>query len=376
MPPETSAETPVAQTAAPAAPVKNIPSTSEVIERIVAAAAKDDAGEAVQPAEPAAAKPGAKADAKAKVKIELDKPKPDAKQEPEPEAVREKARYHLQHGDVAKAIETAFGPLEGIALPDDVREALGRKLGVGSAKWEQLRRHEQSVKRQLAAKEQEVQTLVQRTLKEFEPFHLGRQAFEAGDLEGALKHAFGVKDLADFQRKVIAQSLDRNPEVEAVKAELERERQERKQFEQRLQQEREQAEENREIQAYVEQLGADLAASDDPKIAEYAKRPRFVQRVFEILRENYDPRTNTSVPVGHAAQAARDEVRALLSEWEHTGGNSAQGVQAAALPEQPPRQRGRNLKHTHAAEANSAPRQLTREERIKKYEKLMAEATD
>ncbi len=376
MPPETAAESPVVETTAPVvAPAKNIPNSSEVIGRIVAAAAKDDA-EATEAAPKVQSKASKKPDPKA-VKIELDKPEVEAKAEPEPEAAREKARYHLQHGDVAKAIDAAFGNLEGIAIPDEVREALARKLGVDSRGWEKFRKHAQTTKRQLAAKEAEVSQLVQRTLKEFEPFHLGRQAYEAGDFETAFKHAFG-DDLADFQRKVIAQRVGKNPEVEAVKAELERERQARQDFERRLKDERTQAEATQEIRAYVAQLGSDLAESEDPRIREYSRRPRFVGRVFEILRDNYDPATNTSVPFEHAAAAARDEVLALLNEWEYSGASPAKADQASALPEQPPqaRARVRNLKHASAAEATSSPRRLSREERIAKYTKLMAQAQD
>ncbi|MEI9950808.1 MAG: hypothetical protein WDO74_17965 [Pseudomonadota bacterium] len=374
MPPDLAPETPAIETTA-VAPAKNIPNSSEVIGRIVAAAAKDEA-EASDPVPKVETKASKKADPKA-VKIDLDKPEAEAKPEPEPEVAREKARYHLQHGDVAKAIETAFGNLEGIAIPDDVREALARKLGVDSRGWEKFRKHEQATKRQLAAKEAEVSQLVQRTLKEFEPFHLGRQAYEAGDYETAFKHAFG-EDLADFQRKIISQRVGKNPEVEAVKAELERERQARQDFERRLQDERTQAEATHEIRAYVAQLGADLAESEDAHIREYSKRPRFVGRVFEILRDNYDSRTNTSIPFEHAAAAARDEVLALLNEWEYSGGSPAKADQASALPEQPPlaRARVRNLKHASAAEATASPRKLSREERIAKYTKLMAQAHD
>ncbi len=380
MPPETVSETPVVETATPVAATKTLPNSSEVIERIVAAAAKSDAAAAEAPkaeAPKAEAKPKGKADPKS-VKIELDKPEAKTEPEAEPEGgARDKARYYLQHGDVAKAIDTAFGDLQGVAIPDDVREALARKLGVDSRGWEKFRKHEQATKRQLAAKEAEVSTLVQRTLKEFEPFHLGRQAYEAGDYEAAFKHAFG-DDLADFQRKVIAQRVGKNPEVEAVKAELERERQERRDFERRLHEERTQAQANQEIQQYVAQLGTDLANSEDQHVARYAQRPRFVQRVFEILQQNFDPRTNITIPTHLAAEQARDEVLGLLNEWEPSGGNPASSVQAAALPEQPPpaKARVRNLKQASAAEATSSPRQLSREERIAKYTKLMAQAQD
>jgi len=374
MPPEIASETPVENATSVAVPAKTIPNSSEVIERIVAAAAADEASEAKAPA---TVETKAKGDAKAKAKVKIELDKPEAKQAPEPEGARDKARYYLQHGDVAKAIDTAFGSLEGVAIPDDVREALARKLGVDSRGWEKFRKHEQATKRALAAKEAEVSTLVQRTLKEFEPFHLGRQAFEAGDLEAAIQHAFGV-DLNDFTRRVINGRTERNPEVEAVKAELERERQERRDFERRLHEERTQAEANREIQGFVAQLGTELADSEDQHVARYAQRPRFVQRVFEILQQNYDPRTNTTLPTHLAAEQARDEVLGLLSEWDPSGGNPAQSVQAAAMPEQPPpaKARVRNLKQASAAEATASPRQLTREERIAKYTKLMSQATD
>jgi len=385
MPPEDTAVVATETTAAPQGQPKDTAAqTAQLIAKYAAAAPQlDDAPEEVkaeikakpEPKPEAKAKPAAKAEPKPakidpkSIKLETE----PAKAEPEPDGnSREKARYYLQHGDVAKAIETALGDLTGLAVPDDVREALARKLGVKSDQWEKVRKYEKSVKQQFAQKEQHVSQLVEQVRREYEPLVTARQAYQAGDYEAAFKAAFG-EDIADFQRKAISQRISKNPEVEQVKALLERERQERLRDKQELELQRQKAAEEREVGRYMANLQTELTQSPDPTIAKYAERPRFIQRVFQIQAEHYNPTLDISIPINEAAEIARDEILNLINEWEYTGSDTAKSVQAAAPPEQPPpaKARGRNLRHTTAAEATSSPKKLTTEELIKKHARLM-----
>lgn len=377
MPPEESAV--VAPAAVAVAPAPAPDRGPDLIAKYVELDAKGKAAEAVaapkadaKPEPKAQAKPAPEAKAKIDpktIKLEADKPEP----EPDPAAVRERARYHLQHGDVAKAIDAAFGDLEGIALPDAVREALGRKLGVKSEQWEKIRKHEQSVKRHYAAKEQELSGIVDGLKRTYGPLHEARASYQKGDYDAAFKQAFG-EDAADFQRKLIGQRVAKNPEVEQLKVQLERERHERLADKQSLTDAQAKAEEQQAVNAYVANLQEQLTQSDDPRVAKYAQRPRFVNRVFEIQAAAYDRDTNTTMPLSKAAEQARDEVLGLISEWEpDTGASAGKADQASALPAIPERARarGRSLKHSQAAEATATPRKLSTQELIAKHSKLI-----
>lgn len=284
--------------------------------------------------------------------------------------LREKARYHLQHADVAKAIDAAFGDLSGLGagMADAVREALARKLGVGSKNWEQVRKFEARAKRELAAKEQHMVQVIDAVKRDYGPFHEARALYAAGDYEGAFKNAFG-EDVTDFQRKAIGQRIGRDPEVERLKAELAKDREERQreraEYDRAVQERTDQAQ----IQEYQGQLQTELSASDDPAIARYASRPQFVAEVFEILRANYDPRTGATVPVRVAAEHVRDQVFANLQQWQldHPG----QAKPAIAAPAKAVVRPVRTLKQTGAAEATGMPVKLSSEEIRLKHQRLI-----
>lgn len=305
--------------------------------------------------------------------------KPAVPVAPEPDAEASalaKARFHLQHGNVAKAIEAAFGELDGAAMANDVREALARKLGVGSKQWEEIRKFEQSARRKVAAREQELGAVVERLKAEYAPLHQARRAYEAGDYDAAFKAAFG-EDAADYQRKIISQRVGKNPEIEKLRAELETERAERTNRERAAEQTRLEAEEAAAVAGYIQDLGGQLAASEDPAVRKYAARPAFVQRVFAIQRANYNAQTNTTIPVHIAAEAARDEILKSLQQWqvddEPTGALPANAARASAPPVKPPvaKAPARALTQSRAAEANGKPNKETSAQVRERHQRLM-----
>lgn len=391
MPPEAAAAAVEVTTSAPSAPaVVELPSPSkskgpsldDAIAKAVAGVTHDEdepeEKPAAAPEKPKAKEPGKgkerlrrveKLEAKA---VEKAAEAPAAAPEPEGNAL-EKARYYLQHGDVAKAVDVAFGELKLDGLPDQVREALARKLGTSSAQWERLRKHEQSTKRAAAARESELRGIVSQLQQEYEPLHKARQAYQSNDFETAFKLAFG-EDAADFQRKVIGQRVGKNPEIEALKEEL-RKRDERAESEKRAAaEEAHRAEMVRAQTEYLGNLRTELAASEDADIARFAQKPAFAQRVFAVLRDNYDARTGTTVPVRVAAEHVRDQVFRELQEWGHgaPGAQPAQTVQAGAPPaKQPARAAVRTLKQTQAAEAVGTPAKRSSKEIMAHHQSLM-----
>jgi len=380
---ETSAA-PVAA-AAPAAAKQSgggIKSANEVIEKVLATLPSDPDDAEEEQSEKPAAKPAdkkprarrvenleAKAVEKAAAEAEPAAPPDDA-------AILAKAHYHLKHGDIAKFIDVVAGDFKLDGLADGVREALGRKLGVSSAQWEKLRKHEAGAKRALAAREQEVSGVIERLKAEYAPFHQARKAYEAGDYDAAFKAAFG-EDAAEYQRKVIGQRVGKNPEVEKLRAELEQERAERRQREQAEAEARAEAEQTRAVQDYLVNLQEQCAESEDQAIRKFSARPAFIQRIYAIQRASYDPRANTVMPLSHAAEMARDEILNSIKAWsvedEQTGATPANAARASALPAKPPvaKAPARALKQSQAAEATGAPVKLTPEQVRAKYQRMM-----
>jgi len=354
-----------------------IKSAAEVIEKVLANA-KDDAGESAPAAAKASGKdknaPGRRVEAleaKAVEKAAAVEAAPD-----DAAGALERARYHLQHGDLAKALDV-FGDLKslGEGMPDAVREALGRKLGVNSAQWERLRKFEAGAKRAVAAREQELSGIVQRLQAEYKPFHEARAAYEAGDYDAAFRAAFG-EDAADYQRKVIGQRVGKNPEVEKLRAELEAERSERRQREEQQEQARAESEQRQAVFDYLNDLQTQCSESDDPVVRKYAARPAYIQRIYQIQKQSYDVRANTVMPLSHAAEIARDEILNSLKEWrvdDETGINPATTARASVPPAKPPAAKApvRALKQSQAADTNGKPAKLSSEQVRAYHQRLM-----
>lgn len=328
--------------------------------------------EAGEPEGPKGKKPARRVEALAAKAVAAATEKPA-----EPEAapgVNEKALYHLRHGNVAKAIDAAFGDLSalGPGLPDGVREALARSLGVGSKNWEQIRKFESKARRELAAKEQQVSQVVDAVKRDYAPFAQARALFEAGQYDEALAAAFGV-DSVEYQRKMISQRVGRDPEVERLKAELQRDRAERVREREQWEAQQRERSEQAQIADYQGRLQNELSVSEDPTIAHYAARPAFVAQVFEVLRANYDRDTNSTLPVHVAAEHVRDQIQASVQQWQlsHPGQAPAKSVQAAAMPAKPPVRPVRTLKQTGAAEATGAPVKLSSEDIRMKHQRII-----
>jgi len=295
----------------------------------------------------------------------------------------ERARHYLAHGDLAKALDV-FGDLKalGEGMPDAVREALGRKLGVNSAQWEKLRKFEAGAKRAVAAKEQELHGVIARLQTEYAPLHQARKLYESGDYDGAFTAAFG-EDAADYQRKLIGQRIGKNPEVEALRAELEAERAERKAREEAAEQSRAEAEQRAQIHDYLNETQRALGESDDPIVRKFASRPAFIQRVYQIQKSTYDARANTVMPMHIAAEHARDEILNSVKAWsidddDPTGVIPANAARASVPPAKPPvaKAPARTLKQSQSADSNGKPAKMNSEQVRAYHQRLMEQAGD
>jgi hypothetical protein len=358
--------------AAPAEPSGGgIKTAAEVIEKVLSAPEP-------KPGDKPAAKPSKPEPARRVEKLEAKSAEKAATEEAEPDdaAILAKAHYHLKHGDIAKFIDVVAGDFKLDGLADGVREALGRKLGVSSAQWEKLRKFEAGAKRQLQAREQELGSVVERLKAEYAPMAQARKLYQAQDYDAAFKAAFG-EDAADYQRKIIGQRVGKNPEIEALKAELERRDRVQAEKEQAAEQQRAEQEQRQQVFNYLTDLQTQCAESPDLAIRKFAHRPAFIQRIYAIQKESYDERANTVLPLSHAAEMARDEILNSIKAWsvedEETGVPPANAARASALPVKPPVAKApvRALKQSQAAEANGKPVKRTPAEVREYHQRLM-----
>lgn len=365
----TAAASGASEGAATESPGGGIKSAAEVIEKVLAqdAAAPDGKAPTKGKDEPGRRVEALEAKSVAKATEALAEPADDS-------GSVERARYHLQHGDVAKALEV-FGDLKslGESMPDAVREALGRKLGVNSAQWEKFRKVEAASKRALNARTAELQSVVARLQEEYAPLHRARELYAAQDYDAAFREAFG-EDAAEYQRKLIGQRVGKNPEVEKLRAELEAERAQRAERERQQEEQRAAAEQEAAVHDYLNSIQVQLRESEDEAVRHYAQRPAFIHRIYQIQKSTYNAQSNTCMPLAHAAEQARDEIQNSLKEWSYqTGEPPANAARASVPPAKPPAAKApaRTLKQSQAADSNGKPAKMNSEQVRAYHQRLM-----
>lgn len=296
---------------------------------------------------------------------------------PEPRATHQlKAKARLRHGDVDKAIRIAFGDLKPEEF-DGAKEALAKKLGVGSKQWAEFRRYEAAERAKSKQLETNAVQLSQRLQRDFQPMIDARKAYAEKDYPRAFDLAFG-EDINAFQRKAIHQHLSQDPEktklqqrIEALEAKLAGPAQgapaavDPKQSQAQA------------MQREGDRTHAALTQSDDPEIAHFAKKTVFINRVVELRGEHYDPHTRTTIPLNVAADMARDELKREMDTWRYdtASGEAAPISESPALAGNEPVRtsgpRARSPNPSLAAQAGGSTRSMTREERIKAFASRM-----
>lgn len=293
---------------------------------------------------------------------------------PEPRATHQlKAKARLRHGDVDKAIKIAFGDLRPEEF-DATKEALAKKLGVGSKQWADFRRYTAAETAKSKQLEANAVQLSQRLQADFQPLIDARKAFAAKDYPTAFKLAFG-EDINDFSRKAIHQKLSQDPEKTRLQQRLD-------ELESLVKRggapaEQQQATPEQQQNEAMEREGARThkaltEQTDDPEIAHFAKKRAFVARVVEIRGEHYDPTSHTTISMREAAEMARDELKRAMDEWRYEEASGAAAPSSASpglAGNEPVRTstRARSPNPSLAAQAGGSTRSFSRQERIAAY---------
>jgi hypothetical protein len=129
-------------------------------------------------------------------------------------------------------------------------------------------------------------------------------ALESGDPDGFAKHA-GFKDFNDFQHNFLKRLADPNyGELRKLQQWKEEQEAERKKGETEAQQRAESQSRAEALSAYMGNLTATCQKSANPLVAAMAEDPVFLQAVFQIQKENWDPDTQQTLTVEQAIKKA------------------------------------------------------------------------
>ena len=274
-------------------------------------------------------------------------------QKTEPATVTESAKpaepAAVASAEPAKPVAIDGDKLAGLLKSGDFEGAL-RLAGIDpagtkipAARWAEFRKHEKESKERIRQAEartmqrdNEVRTLASEVAKRFEPYENARKAWESGDIESALKHAFGA-DLESLSEMAVKQKLGQDPEVVALKrwkAEQEKAAQERAAAEQKAQAEQTTAAQRRE---YCSALSAELKAGDATHAAAVDTFPDFTERVMQIQLDAYN-KSGEELSAAEAAGQLIEKLRPWLEKWSKVLGDGAtpklpSSVEAATLPQ-------------------------------------------
>lgn len=220
----------------------------------------------------------------------------------------------LKAGDWEGALKLAGVDPEGTKIP--------------ASRWAEFRKHEKEFREKarvtelrLQQRDNEVRNLAATVAKQFEPFQLAKKAWDSGNIEDAIKHAFGA-DLTEFSELAVKHKLGQDPEVIALKrwkAEQEKAAQERAEAEAKALAEQTTAAQRRE---YCAALAIELKDAGATIAAAAETFPDFTQRVMQIQLDAYN-KSGEELSAAEAAGKLIDQLKPWLEKWSKVMGVGA-----------------------------------------------------
>lgn len=254
------------------------------------------------------------------------------------------ARKLVREGNIAKALEL-------IGLHPEKLE--GKQWGA----FRQREKEAVEAERRASAKEQQLAHVARQLHEQYSRFEQARKAYEAEDYDGAFKLAFN-EDANDYQRKRVAAMTTKDPKVAQLERELREFKAQRAQEEQRRQDQHAEAERAQAQQSYKSKLSEELGDMDDGRFARVAKRPAFIQKVFDIQKQHWNDRTGETIDTIEAAELAWEELyEGVAGEPSTTAASPAsKPAGTATTPVRQAAKSATTLNQREAAEAAPAPK--------------------
>lgn len=163
----------------------------------------------------------------------------------------------------------------------------------------------------------------------YAPLLEAQQLFEAGDIDGAMKKAFGL-DISEANKRVLKREANKDPRVDKLEreaAELRRQVQAREEAERRAYEQRVSAQKRQE---WLADQSAELEQHED--LAPFAKNEWLLDGIYHVQEEHWDGHETLS-----AAEAAAEYLERLRNDAQARQAFEALsrvfGNQGAAIPE-------------------------------------------
>jgi len=252
-----------------------------------------------------------------------------------------RARRLFEEGKFDEASKLVFGK------PFD-------ELELKSKHWADWRHQNKTVSQKLEADRQRFQQEYAQAQEMFRPIVAAKQALDAGDYEGFVKHATGLdpnefskRMLASFHKGAVALPPAVSQQLTAIQRELEETKRARAELEK-------QAAERSKVETinnYKNSIWQELTASEDDRFKRAANKAPFVNRIFEIQAQHYDHATKETMPLDEAAEIAWGELYDFGDGGAQTAGTK---TDRAEKPVRPAARPPTTLKQNGAAEASGA----------------------
>lgn len=176
--------------------------------------------------------------------------------------------------------------------PQEVDEAFIAAFGkpasafnINSKQWVAYR-HEKAKQRAEHEQRQEQLRAIARGLQDqYGPMHEARELYQKGEVEAALKLAFG-DDWNTATRKALKQYHDRDPRIEALQAEVERMKAEKVEREQAEREQAERQQNESELQNYRSQIAEASTTLENPLARQLGPKRIFQDAVLSWIQEN------------------------------------------------------------------------------------------
>jgi hypothetical protein len=211
---------------------------------------------------------------------------------------------------------------------EDVLRALGLDpagIKVPSSRFAEFRQWEKQEKakihqasQRVLSEQAEVRSLAQQTVKQFEPFVSAKAAWDKGDVETAIKQAFGA-DIENFSELAVKQKLGQDPEVTQLKRW--KEQQEAREAERIESEKKSQAEQftQRQRNEYCAALKVELKQAEPVVAAAVETFDDFPTRVMQLQLEHYE-KTGEEMPAEEAGAKLLETVRSNVERWNKVFG--------------------------------------------------------
>lgn len=165
----------------------------------------------------------------------------------------------------------------------------------------------------IEARAREVSESVARVQADYAGFAKAKQAFDDGDIVGAIEAAFG-EQLDVITDKAVKQKLATDPELVKLKRKLEAKEKAEQEAQRKAQEEAQRASSAAQRTQHIELVRGALKESSDELLGKLAAHKNFAEQVYSTMLSAYE-KDGTELEPDEAAQKVLKVLRSEFEEW-------------------------------------------------------------